>query len=227
MMIKRIVCLMMMFLIASSALAVTPAKKKSPEKPAKKAVKVKQKATKQKSTVIEDEKTDETQQLREDTNKAVAELKSQIDSVKADNSDAKVGGVIFFRWAKPASNTQFNNFDIDRAYVDIRKKLAGGSAMRVTLDVARLTTAMDTAKANQHLFDYLKYAYVDVPISLPKQSQIIPFNATAKLGLQHTVWIDWMDKIMDIRFIAKSLVDNKGLMSSERRENLPYRCCLR
>jgi len=32
--------------------------------------------------------------------------------------------------------------------------------------------------------------------------------------LQQTVWIDWVDKMLDLRYIAKSLVDDNGVMSS-------------
>ncbi|MFA6431385.1 MAG: hypothetical protein WCV91_03260 [Candidatus Margulisiibacteriota bacterium] len=150
--------------------------------------------------------------LKEDTNKAIADLKAQIDSVKADNSDVKVGSTIFFRWQKWLQNgtaSNVNNFDIDRAYLDFKKKLSGGASARVTLDVARITGA-----ARQNLFDYLKYAYIEVPLNIPSEIKLIPLTVTAKIGLQHTVWIDWADKIMDLRYIAKSLVDNEGVMSS-------------
>jgi hypothetical protein len=59
----------------------------------------------------------------------------------------------------------------------------------------------------------LKYAYVDLPLDV-SAVQVIPFSLTAKIGLQHTVWIDWADKILDLRYVAKSLVDNEGIMSS-------------
>ncbi|MBI5400478.1 hypothetical protein HZB07_07765 [Candidatus Saganbacteria bacterium] len=149
--------------------------------------------------------------LKEETNKALTELKNQIDKVKADNSDVKVGSTIFFRWQNynlGGSFTKVSNFDIDRAYLDFKKKIDGNANARVTLDVSRISGA-----AKQNLFDYLKYAYVEMPVNV-SQAQFIPFNLTAKLGLQHTVWIDWADKVLGLRFIAKSLLDNEGVMSS-------------
>jgi hypothetical protein len=146
----------------------------------------------------------------EENNKAVADLKSQIDKVKSDNNDAKVGGTIFFRWQKYTANggTKVNNFDVDRAYIDLKKKISGGASSRITLDVARIS-----GSSRQNLFDYLKYAYIDVPLNV-SGLQAVPFTMTAKLGLQHTVWIDWADKILNTRYIAKSMVDNEGIMSS-------------
>jgi len=153
--------------------------------------------------------------LKEDTNKALAELKSSVDKVKSDNSDAKVSGVVFFRWQKYTQNsTTPNNFDVDRAYLDFKKKLAGNSAVRVTLDVRRLDSSLDANKKTQNLLDYLKYAYFETPVPIPSAVRLIPFDLTAKVGLQHTCWIDWADKMLNLRYISKSLVDNEGVMSS-------------
>jgi uncharacterized protein YdhG (YjbR/CyaY superfamily) len=157
-----------------------------------------------------DELKDELSEYKEENNKALAELKSQIDKAKKDVG-AKVGGVVFFRWQKPMQNagSMVNNFDVDRAYIDLKKKLDKSASARVTLDVARITGA-----ARQNLFDYLKYAYFEAPVELPAVLKPFPWELTAKIGLQHTVWIDWADKQLDLRFVAKSLLDNEGVMSS-------------
>lgn len=135
----------------------------------------------------------------------------------ANNDEIKIGGQIFFRWQKYTAKggTNVNNFDIDRAYINLTKKLDRDAAARLTLDVARLDTSkLDTNKKGQNLYDFLKYAYVELPVNIPAQLQPIPFNSSAKLGLQQTVWIDWEDKIMNLRWIAKSLLDNEGIMPS-------------
>ncbi|MFH1387521.1 MAG: hypothetical protein ABIH50_07640 [bacterium] len=157
------------------------------------------------------EDNDKIADLKDETNKALTELKSQIDKVKKDNGDAKIGGVVFFRWQKYTQNgtaTTPNNFDVDRAYIDIKKKLDWGASSRVTLDISRINGA-----AKQTLFDYLKYAYVEMPLNV-SGLQVVPWEMTAKAGLQHTVWIDWADKALGLRWIAKSLLDNEGVMSS-------------
>jgi len=159
---------------------------------------------------------DQVQDVKDDTNTAISNLKAQVDKLASDNSDIKVGSVIFFRWQKYLSNggTNVNNFDIDRAYLDFKKKLDWGASARVTLDVARISTSLDTTKSTQNLFDYLKYAYVELPFNVSLLSQFVPFSASAKIGLQHTVWIDWADKMLNLRYIAKSLTDNEGAMTS-------------
>lgn len=155
---------------------------------------------------------DKVADLKEDMNKALAELKGQVEKVKSDNSDAKVGAQVFFQWSKYSQGgtaSTPNAFDVTRAYIDIKKKLDAGANARVTLDVSRINGA-----AKQNLFDYLKYAYVELPVAVPTLLQPIPYSLTAKVGLQHTVWIDWADKQLGLRFIAKSLLDNEGIMSS-------------
>ena len=122
-----------------------------------------------------------------------------------DNS-FKVGGQIFFRWQKYLQNgTVPNNFDIDRAYFDIGKKLDRGAYGRLTLDAARIPGI-----SRQNLFDYLKYAYVEMPLNRSSD----PLFVAAKLGLHQTVWIDWAEKMLEIRFIAKTLTDNENILSS-------------
>lgn len=132
-------------------------------------------------------------------------------NVAAASLPAKLGGVVFFQWQKPVQNvgTAVSNYDVTRAYVDIKKELDRGAQARLTLDISRITGA-----AKQNLFEYLKYAYVDLPLEVPNYFKLIPNRLNIKLGLQQTVWIDWADKALNLRYIAKSLVDNEGVMSS-------------
>ena len=151
---------------------------------------------------------DELSDYKEEVNAAFAQMKAEIGKVASDNKDAKVSGVIFFRWQKYLANgtaSTPNNFDVERAYIDLKKKLSGGASARVVLDVSRLSN-----DSKKNLFDYLKYAYADIPLGLGA----MPVTLTGKIGLQHTVWIDWADKMLGQRWIAKSLVDNESVMSS-------------
>jgi len=161
--------------------------------------------------VVQSQQKEDLSDFKDDMNSALSDLKGQIDKVKSDNNDAKVGGVIFFNFQNYLQNAgaNLNGFNVERAYVDFKKKLDGGAAVRVTLDVARISTALDAAKTSQQLYNFLKYAYVELPIL--DNSTI---GITGKLGLQQTVWIDWADKILNLRYIVKSLVDNEGVMSS-------------
>ncbi|MBI5701572.1 hypothetical protein HZC34_07030 [Candidatus Saganbacteria bacterium] len=206
--------LLLMFVLVVSSYAAVPKKKTV----AIKKTPVKKEAIKKESVKVEVPEEDKLADLKDDMNTAIADLKGQIDKVKQDNSDMKVSSTLFFRFQKYLSNgasTTPNNFDVERAYLDFKKKLDWGASARVTLDISRLDTAkVDTDKKSQHLFDYLKYAYVEMPINIPSYLQVVPVTLTAKLGLQHTVWIDWMDKVMELRYIAKTIVDNEGIMSS-------------
>lgn len=119
---------------------------------------------------------------------------------KEDLNAVKVSSLIFFRWQKYVSGTGVpNNFDIDRAYIDFRKNLDKNASARLTLDIARINGA-----SRQNLFDFLKYAYVDMPIN----------GIIGKLGLQQTVWIDWAEKMLSLRYVAKTMLDNESVMSS-------------
>jgi len=76
-----------------------------------------------KPSVVESEE-NKLVEYKEEVNLALANLKNSIAKVSSDNSDAKVGGLIFFRWQKYLLNgtaSTPNNFDIDRAYIDIKK----------------------------------------------------------------------------------------------------------
>ncbi|OGC29412.1 hypothetical protein A2311_06735 [candidate division WOR-1 bacterium RIFOXYB2_FULL_48_7] len=209
---KVVVAIFLLMFLASVAGAAKEVKKAGPAKKpiAKKVVKPVIKEVKPVVAAGVD-LSEQLSDMKEETNKALADLKGQLDKVKNDNKDAKVGGVIFFQWQKYLANgtaVNVNNFDVTRAYLDIKKKLDMGAAARLTLDVARITGA-----ARQNLFDYLKYAYVEIPVNV-SSVQVVPFDLTAKIGLQQTVWIDWADKILNLRYVAKSLVDNEGVMSS-------------
>lgn len=147
------------------------------------------------------------QDVREEMNKAIAELKGQLDSVKKDNSDAKVGGTIRAQWTKGLDNNAsvpYNSFDITRAYIDVRKRIGAGAQARITLDVDRISAA---GASRNNLFDYIKYAYVDLPVDIPSSMQVIPFSLTAKFGLQHTCWIDWSGKIWRFENVRATFAD--------------------
>ena len=162
-----------------------------------------------------DEDKDNTSDLREDVNAAVKDLKNQIESVKSDNSDAKVSGVIYMDYGAPLNNgisQKGLGFDITRAYVNFKEKLGSDASVRITLDAARFaantTTGVigsaATATSAAPLLDFLKYAYVEMPL----------MGMTARLGLQQTAWIDYDESVWNNRYIMKTLLDNEGVMSS-------------
>lgn len=225
-MFKRLMCVtMMMSMLVSSLAFAAPVKKNGLKNNKKKTTKtVKKNVPAKKSPAktapapmgnegnLDADKEDSVADVREDMNKALSDLKGQLDTVKKDNSDAKVSGEIRFAWTKNVANTTTkNNFDISRAYLTVKKNLAGGAMARITLDVSRISP---TTNSPQTLFDYIKYAYVDIPVNVPASLQVIPFSMTAKLGLQHNMWIDWADKAWENAWIMKQFDDNESIMSS-------------
>jgi len=239
-MLKRLMCTAMILSMMTSSFALAaPVKKGSannkrkPAKIGKKAVPVKKSTAKIAPANVSDTGSEEAQDsvadVREDMNKALADLKGQLDTVKKDNSDVKVSGELRIAYTKNVENTTTkNNFDVTRAYLTFKKKLGWDAAVRVTLDVARLaatsaftgtstpkpTGTVSTTMSTSVLSDYIKYAYVDLPVNIPASLQVIPVTLTGKIGLQHNMWIDWADKIWENAYIMKQFDDNEGIMSS-------------
>lgn len=93
-----------------------------------------------------------------------------------------------------------NNFEIDRAYLSMRSRAAGGIATRVTIDV-------DTrrAAANQQTFR-LKYAYADWT---PEGSVF-----TYRLGMQNTPFIGYLEDLWGYRMQGTVPLDRYRYTSS-------------
>jgi len=204
--------------IAKRVRKAVTAKKAAP------AVKVQQKAAPAASAPVSVIETPAVQEediasVKEEMNQAVTDLKNQLETVKQDNSDVKVSGELRFAWQKGMQNVNIkDNFDVTRAYLTFKKKLSGDANVRITLDVSRLTAAstggVTTTVSPQRLFDFLKYAYVELPLLQPSSTQIIPISVTGKIGLQHNMWIDWVEHIWNNADVMKVFADNEGVMSS-------------
>ena len=90
-----------------------------------------------------------------------------------------------------------NNFDIDRAYLNVNGKFAHGITTRITSDLFRPAsgTSIDNSLALR-----IKYAYVGWT---PEKSPL-----TAKIGVTQTPWLDWEEALWDYR--------QQGTMAMER-----------
>lgn len=118
-----------------------------------------------------------------------------------------VDGVIFasYRYgltkdSSYAPDAAQNNFDIDRAYVNVRSKLDGGIKSRITIDVDGRRAA-----SNQLSFR-LKYAYATWT---PEGSAL-----TWKLGMQPTPFLTWEDDLWGYRFQGSSPLDRTKYSST-------------
>lgn len=91
-----------------------------------------------------------------------------------------------------------NQFSIQRSYINVIGRFAGGVQTRVTADIA------PTGTGNQQF--RLKYAYFGWT---PTNSSL-----TYKLGLIHTPYIDWAEALWDYRMQGPIAVDRNGYMTS-------------
>ena len=111
-----------------------------------------------------------------------------------------VSGVGYTQYAYQLKDTanHVNNFSVQRAYVNVLGKFAGGITTRVTMDVT------PAAAGNQ--FIRLKYAYFAYT---PDASAL-----TFKLGMIQTPWIDWEEALWDYRMQGTVALDRNGYLTS-------------
>jgi len=131
---------------------------------------------------------------------------------RASDAGLKIDGEVFFSFQKyltQASAVSYNKFDITRAYINFKKALSEGANVRVTLDAARLAAATDPTGSSQYLLDFLKYAYVELPLADNPN-----ISLSTKLGLQQTVWAPFAEKLWGNRYIAKVFTDDEGIIST-------------
>jgi hypothetical protein len=121
----------------------------------------------------------------------------------APSGGGDVSGTLFISYTKGLSNsTIVNNFDINRAYLKIKKQLGTNAKAKVVLDSLRTgSTGM--------LETFVKYAYVDLQDTLP-ENMVPGGNMDLRIGLQPTFWSSWVDGILGLRVVASSMVGLDG-----------------
>ena len=108
-----------------------------------------------------------------------------------------VGYTSFFYQLKDTAN-HANGFDVNRAYINVLGRLAGGVGTRVTADIYR--------QAGDNSLRYrLKYAFVTYT---PENSAL-----TFKLGQTQTPWIDWEEALWDYRMQGPVALDRGDLVT--------------
>ena len=113
-----------------------------------------------------------------------------------------VGGIVYGQFLYQLKDSlgagHQNQFSIQRAYVNVLGRFAGGIGTRLTADIA------PTGVGNQQF--RLKYAFVTWT---PTSSSI-----TYKFGLLQTPYVDWEETLWDYRMQGAIAVDRNGYMSS-------------
>ncbi len=119
---------------------------------------------------------------------------------EAQGPTLKVGGLVYAQYSYQISDTigRGNNFDLTRAYVNVRGSFDHGVATRVTTDIYRA--------ANGSLDLRLKYAYV---AWTPESSPV-----TLKFGQIHTPWLDWVEALWGYRLQSPMAIERAGYITS-------------
>lgn len=112
-----------------------------------------------------------------------------------------VGGVGYAQYAYQLKDTanHVNNFELTRAYVNVRGSFAYGVKTRVTADVYR---AADGSLATR-----LKYGFVSWT---PTEKSPL----TLKMGMLNTPFIEWEETLWDYRMQGNVALDRAGYLSS-------------
>ena len=118
-------------------------------------------------------------------------------------ADTEVNGRVYSNWMMDLTDgaDSFNEFAVSRAYVTVKSKLSDYTSVRITTDLRTIDDKYDII---------LKYAYLD-------WKPAFAYNyATARFGLQPTLYLDYLNKLWGRRYLEKTTGDlNKFLTSSD------------
>lgn len=120
-------------------------------------------------------------------------------------------GVIFanYQYRTDVVNTNFNQFNVERAYLTFRMPAGDRASIRITADVFQQTNAANAAYyagwAARFKYAYLQYNYIT--------GKPTDLTAVARFGILHTVIIDHEENFWP-RWIAQTDVERAGLFTS-------------
>jgi hypothetical protein len=119
-------------------------------------------------------------------------------------AETTVGGRIYASYSFDLSEgaEYFNEFDVDRAYIDVKSKVTDRVNVRITTDVGRLADGEADAKVRS----YLKYAYLEVKDVAP--------GVKVRVGMAGLGLIATHENFWGHRWVEKSFTDRNKLHSS-------------
>jgi hypothetical protein len=100
-----------------------------------------------------------------------------------------------------------NAFNIQRAYLNVTGQINRLVHFRVTPDIAR-ETGSGSSLNGSYTFR-LKYAYAQFNLD-----QWMTRGTWARLGMQQTPWVDYIDNVYRYRFQGPTFEDREGILSS-------------
>ncbi|UCG61490.1 MAG: hypothetical protein JSV52_14420 [Candidatus Zixiibacteriota bacterium] len=126
-------------------------------------------------------------------------------TAKVNAAETNIGGNLFAHWMMDLSDEadSFNEFALERAYVDIKSTLSDYTSVRLTTDLR--SADVDGSEVYNII---IKYAHVDWRPAFA--NGII----TLRLGIQPTHYIDMMNKLWGRRYLAKTVSDDRKFLTS-------------
>jgi hypothetical protein len=101
----------------------------------------------------------------------------------------------------------FNAFQVTRSYINVTGNLSRHVQFRLTPDITR-ETGTGSSLSGSYTFR-LKYAYVQFNLD-----DIVTAGSYARLGMQDTPWISFMDGVYRYRFQGPTFTDREAYLSS-------------
>ncbi|HEY8104675.1 MAG TPA: porin, partial [Gemmatimonadales bacterium] len=128
---------------------------------------------------------------------------SVVSLASAQAPTVTVGGVGYAQYLyqlhkDSVTNSNLNNFDVTRAYINVIGKFSSGVGARITPDIYR--------NADGSLAFRLKYAFASWT---PEGSPL-----TLNLGETQTPWLDWEEALWDYRMQGTMAMDRAGYITS-------------
>ena len=128
-------------------------------------------------------------------------------TVQVQNTPVEISGVLYpqFVYGGAKGNRSQNRFDVERAYLNARAKVADRTSIRLTADIYRPTAAASyTLRA--------KYAYLQYDYWMNGEGYM-GTTAQARLGMQQTVVIDQEEQFWP-RYISQVAVERAGFFTA-------------
>lgn len=163
-----------------------------------------------KGIITQEEASDLMNEVRNTAKKEKTELKEELKSDAAKGTwvpgalkDLRVGATIFGEWnyKEVKNKAASNEFNVNRAYLTLRKGFTPWLDMRLTTD---LFTSKDAEDKGNGLEVRMKYAYFNLKLA----------GTATEVGLVHTPSDDYDASIWPFRVQGKHFLDNHGIQSS-------------
>jgi hypothetical protein len=133
-----------------------------------------------------------------------------------DTPSIRIGTTIFLDYTVQttpkgidANGDEFtpNQFNVQRAYLNVTGRLSRLIAFRVTPDIAR-ETGEGSSLSGSYTYR-LKYAYAQFNLD-----QWMPSATYARFGVQPTPWVGFIEDVYRYRFQGPTFEDREGILSS-------------